>query len=59
MHHLEDKIRLVQQAKDEMGQVNSQQTSTISELQSKTSSLSMEIDNQRRTIEALQQVRTK
>ena len=56
MHHMEDKLRLLHSAKDEVQQVNSSQMCAISELQTKNNSLSMSVDNLKRQIDSLQQV---
>lgn len=53
---MEDKLRLIHSAKDEVQQMNSQQACVISELQTKNNSLSMSLDNSKRQIESLQQV---
>lgn len=56
IHHMEDKLKLIHSAKDEVQQMNSQQACVISELQTKNNSLSMTVDNLKRQIESLQQV---
>lgn len=56
MQHMEDKLRLLSSAKDEVQQVNSQQACVISELQTKNNSLSMSVENLKRQIESMQQV---
>jgi len=53
---MEDKLKLLHSAKDDVQQVNSQQACTISELQTKNNSLTMGVDNLKRQIESLQQV---
>ncbi|XP_067929473.1 leucine-rich repeat-containing protein 45-like [Watersipora subatra] len=55
IQHMEDKLRLIHSAKDEVQQMNSQQACAISELQTKNSSLSMSVDNLKRQIDSLQQ----
>lgn len=55
IHHMEDKLKLLHSAKDDVQQVNSQQACTISELQTKNNSLTMGVDNLKRQIESLQQ----
>lgn len=56
MQHMEDKLRLIHSAKDEVQQMNATQGCVISELQTKNNSLSMHVDNLKRQIETLQQV---
>ena len=54
--HLEDKIRLLQNAKDDLQQHSSQQTQLIGELQAKHSNDSLEIDSLKRKLSELNQV---
>ena len=53
---MEDKLKIIHSAKDEVQQMNSQQACVISELQTKNNSMSMNVDNLKRQIETLQQV---
>lgn len=53
---MEDKLKIIHSAKDEVQQMNSQQACVISELQTKNNSMSMNVDNLKRQIESLQQV---
>ncbi|XP_071797513.1 leucine-rich repeat-containing protein 45-like [Asterias amurensis] len=55
MKHLEDKIRLLNNAKDDLQQHHSQQMQTIAELQSKNSNYTLEVESLKRTLEELNQ----
>lgn len=59
MQHLNDKLRLLSSAKDEVQQLNSQQSCVISELQTKNNSLTITVENLKRQIESMQQVGVK
>ena len=59
MKHLEDKIRLLNNAKDDLQQHHSQQMQTIAELQSKNSNYTLEVESLKRTLEELNQVKLK
>ena len=56
MKHLEDKIRLLANAKDDLQQHYSQQMQTIAELQSKNGNYALEVESLKRTLEELNQV---
>ncbi|XP_072029970.1 leucine-rich repeat-containing protein 45-like [Amphiura filiformis] len=51
--HLEDKIRLLQNSKDDLQQHSSQQTQLVSELQAKHSNATLEIESLKRKLEEL------
>ena len=53
---MEEKLKIVHMAKDEAHQMNSQQGSVISDLQTKNNSLSMSVENLKHQIDTLQQV---
>ena len=56
MKHLEDKIRLLANAKDDIQQHYSQQLQTIAELQAKNSNAALELESLKRRLEELNQV---
>lgn len=57
MKQLEDKVRLLQTTKDDLQLQCNQQTGMISDLQSKNSNLSLELESMRRRLEDLNVVR--
>ena len=56
MKHVEDKIRLLANAKDDIQQHYSQQLQTIAELQAKNSNAALELESLKRRLEELNQV---
>ena len=54
--HLEDKIRLLQNGKDDLQQHSSQQTQLIGELQAKHSNATLEVESLKRKLEELNRV---
>ena len=56
MKHLEDKIRWLANAKDDIQQHYSQQLQTIAELQAKNSNAALELESLKRRLEELNQV---
>lgn len=54
--HLEEKLRLLAQARDEAQGTCIQQKQTVAEAQARASQLSLQVEGQRRRIEELQQV---
>ncbi|XP_022091462.1 leucine-rich repeat-containing protein 45-like [Acanthaster planci] len=55
MKHLEDKIRLLANAKDDIQQHHSQQLQTIAELQAKNSNAALEVESLKRRLEEINQ----
>ncbi|XP_002731112.1 leucine-rich repeat-containing protein 45-like [Saccoglossus kowalevskii] len=51
--HLEDKIRMLQNAKDDLQQHNSQQSQVVAEFQSKYSNATLEVESLKRKLEDL------